>query len=145
MAVYDYQLAEAVKNRLNAASWSPLSFTAERAYCPHRELPNLTDLRVVVVSASQESDTDTRAAVEVTTEIDVAIQKRVDPTDLGECDALAKLAQDIALFFLGDSWAQSLGATCVEVTREPIYDPIHLTEKRVFTAVVRLTFLHHET
>jgi hypothetical protein len=82
-----------------------------------------------------------RAQTEHETQIDVAVQQRVDPSDVEECDTLDALCEEISDWFdrrvVGDGLA-----ICKQVERKPIYDPEHMTKKRVFTGVITLTFSH---
>ena len=134
------EIADLVVHELNLGAFSQ-EFTARRAYRPVFELSELKELQVTVVPKSTTREIISRQQSEHETEIDVAVQKRVDPDDLEECDALDLLCEEIADWF-GGRILDGVLAICKQVERKPIYDPEHLQQKRVFTGVITLTFTH---
>ena len=132
-------IADAVVEALNGASLSQ-PFTAERHYQPAFDLPEMADLRVSVVPKSVEVLSSSRNQNQHDYAIDVGVQKRV--ADDAEADLLMKLAEEVAdLFRLGRVQVDGVGSVpLLTVATDPVFAPEHLTEKRVFTSVVTLTF-----
>jgi len=146
MAAVVLDIADAVVTALNAASLSQ-SFTAERAYVPIHELQDLADLKVSVVAASLSGTMLDRALLYLFDYvIDIGIQKTIGLGGMTDAeintaaDPLTILVQEILDLFRGTPLTAYPQARCVAVENRPIYVPLHIDEKRVFTSVVSLTF-----
>jgi hypothetical protein len=132
------QIADAVVAELNGTTFSqPL--TAERHYQPVFELAEMTELRVSVVPRSVVSKGLDRSRDSFDYQIDVAVQRKVEPTQ-GNLDALMELVEEIADHFRTQPLAGFPQARCTEVANEPVYAMEHLDEFRQFTSVLTLTF-----
>lgn len=138
-------IADAVVAALNGASLSQ-SFTAERSYVPVHELRDLSDLKVSVVMAGVAGtllDRSGRQDYENT--IDVGVQKSIGSGAMttadirAACDPLMTFCQEIADLFLSAPIGVA-GVSCTAADFRPIYAPMHIDEKRVFTSVITLTF-----
>ncbi len=132
------QIADAVVAELNAAAFS-LGFTAERHYLPKFELSELTTLRVSVVPREIASTSLDRNRDSFDYLIDVAVQKKVDPS-VENLDALMALVEEIADHFRSEPLVGLPQARCTEVKNAPVYALEHLDEFRQFTSVLTLTF-----
>ena len=132
-------IADAVVESLNSASFSQ-TLTAERYYQPVFDLPEMSDLHVSVVSKGVEVLASSRNQNQHDYAIDVGVQQKV--ADDIEADALMTLAEEIADHFrLGRVQVDGVGSVPVlKVTTEPVFAPEHLTEKRLFTSIITLTF-----
>ena len=132
-------IADAVVESLNGASFSQ-SLTAERHYQPVFDLPEMVDLHVSVVPKSIEVLASSRNQNQHDYAIDVGVQQKV--ADDTEADALMTLAEEIADHFrLGRVQVTGVGSVPVlKVATEPVFAPEHLTEKRLFTSIITLTF-----
>ena len=129
-------IADAVVTALNGHSFSQ-PFTAARAYLPVYDLKDMADLHVTVVPKGMEMSTAGRGLAQSDVQIDIAVQKRVDPEDNAEIDTLMGLVQEVAEFIratgrFGD-------ASWVKTDNSPIYSPEHLGELRQFTSVLTVT------
>jgi hypothetical protein len=129
-------IADAVVAALNGHSFSQ-PFTAHRAYLPIYDLKDMADLHVTVVPKGVEMTTAGRGLAQSDVQIDVAVQKRADPANNAEIDALMGLVQEIAEFIrttgrFGD-------AAWVKTENSPIYSQEHLGELRQFTSVLTVT------
>lgn len=130
-------IADAIVAQLNATGFSqPL--TAERHYLPRFELPEMTTLRVSVVPRSVVSKAFDRNRHAFDYRIDVAVQKRINPTE--NLDAFMALVEEIADHFRTRLLAGFPQARCVEVENSPIYAPEHLEQFHQFTSVLTLTY-----
>lgn len=132
-------IADAVVAALNAAEFA-LPFTAERRYRPVFGLAELETLRVSVVPASVEDDTATRGCTQEDPQIDVGVQQKVADTENETLDPLEDLAEAIADHFRQQRLPGHPTAICTKASRNPLYVPEHLDTKKVFLAIVRLTF-----
>lgn len=131
-------IADAVTAELNATSFSkPL--TAVRHYEPTFELSAMSTLRVSVVPRSQTSKTLDRNRDSFDFEIDVAVQKKTDPT-LANLDELMELVEEIADHLRLNPLSTLPDVRCMEVANAPVYALEHLQEFRQFTSVITLTY-----
>jgi len=138
------QIAQAVTDALNAGVAEDafaMSFNAERAYLPVYELPDMADLKVTVVPKRRTIAGGTRGASQQDVAVDIAVQKRVNPADLEESDALVALIESIGNYLrfkrldLGDVTASWLLAE-----HEPVYAPEHMEQMNQFTSVLTVTY-----
>jgi hypothetical protein len=137
-------VAKALTTALLAAG-----FPAERRYLPRRKLEDYNQPRVTVVARGDELDlTDgTRGLRLRTYTIDVAYQQRLTQTEPAAEEAELDLHEtqvDRLLSALDpENLADLSGAKIVGVTRyageEAPYSMKHLTEMRLYTAVVKVT------
>jgi len=131
-------IADAVTAELNATSFSkPL--TAVRHYEPTFELSAMSTLRVSVVPRSLTSKTLDRNRDSFDFEIDVAVQKKTDPT-LANLDELMELVEEIADHLRLNPLSTLPDVRCMEVANAPVYALEHLQEFRQFTSVITLTY-----
>lgn len=146
MAAVILSIADAVTAALNGASMS-LPFTAERMYVPIHEMRDLAGLKVSVVPTALEGrliDRSGRNLYDYT--IHVGIQQSIGQGAMtyaqinAACDPLMQLCEEIADLFDGKAIASTPAARCVDVKNEPIYSPLHIDEKRVFTSLITLVF-----
>jgi len=132
-------IADAVVASLNAGSFGQ-AFTAARHYQPVFDLPEMVDLHVSVVPKGVEVLASSRNQNQHDYAIDIGVQQKV--ADDTEADALMTLAEEIADHFrLGRVQVVGVGSVPVlKVATEPVFAPEHLTEKRLFTSIITLTF-----
>lgn len=138
-------IADAVVAELNAAQVDPgpgfgQTFMATRSYRPVFELADLKTLRVTVVPKGIEIVNITRTANQNDVSVDVAVQKKVNPADAAEMDALMTLVEKLSDFFRLRRLAALPTALWTKTENVPIYSPEHLETKQVFTSVLTLTF-----
>ncbi len=133
------QIANAVKNELNAQSFSQ-TFTAECEYLPVFELAEMKTLHVTVVPKSATYEIETRGLRRGEFAVDIAVQKKADRTNLAEIGGLMYLVQEIADVFVSRRLSQLPEAVWVRTENDPIYSPEHLDKFHQFTSVLTLTF-----
>ncbi len=131
-------IADAVTDELNGSTFSQ-SFVAARQYDPTFELSTMSAVRVSVVPRSMTSRTLDRGRDSFDYEIDVAIQKKTEPT-VTNLDGLMELVEQIADHLRHRTLESLPGVRCVEVTNAPIYASDHLQQFRQFTSVLTLTY-----
>lgn len=132
-------ITDAVVASLNGGSFSQ-SFTAARHYQPVFDLPEMATLHVSVVPKAIDVLASTRNQNQHDYAIDIGVQQKV--ADDAETDALMALAEEISDHFrLGRVQVTGVGSVpMLKVATEPVFAPEHLTEKRLFTSIVTLTF-----
>ena len=132
-------IAAAVVSELNAGTFSQ-AFTSVRAYLPIYDLKDMTTLRVSVVPKAIIDGDASRGSSDERYQIDVAVQKKVDPADLSAVDALITLAEEIRTFFERRFLTALPTVHCVERANDPIYSSEHMNQYRQFTSLITLTF-----
>lgn len=132
-------VAEAVKDALNAGDWSE-EFTAQRHYQPLFDLAEMKDLHVSVVPAGLTTTTLGRGKAQFDCRIDVAVQKKLKSADLSELDPLMALVEEIAESFRAKRLEGLPDAVWVRLANSPVFAQEHLGELRQFTSVLALTF-----
>jgi glycyl-tRNA synthetase beta subunit len=133
-------IAAAVTAGLNAGSEAKSfakQFVAERTYLPDFELPDLKDLRVVVVAAARRRQRITRAHVEWETDIEVGCIQRTDGS-LEQNDELMRLPEQVAGYF--DDHPLEIRAEFLRSAMDPIYGSDELEKDGVLICVVTLTW-----
>ncbi len=132
-------IAEAVKEELNGGEFSQ-TFTPERHYQPVFELKDMKNLHVTVVPKDIELQLATRNTSQHDCRVDVAIQKKLETTDLSEIDELMGLVDEVIAFLSRRKLASVPGALWIKTVNEPIYAHEHLEQFRQFTSIVTLTY-----
>jgi len=132
-------IADAVVEELKREGFS-LPFTAERAYLPRFDLPEMTSLRVTVVPRGLTISAGTRSRDQHEYRIDVGVQQKLEQEDSAELDPLMDLVEEIADHFRGLVLETEPEAACVGVENGPVYAQEHMREGRLFTSILTLTF-----
>lgn len=131
-------VADSVKDELNATAFSQ-TFVAVRYYEPTYDLHAMPDLHVSVVPRAVSSNSLDRGRDSFEYEIDIAVQKKTEPT-LPNLDALMELVEEIGDHLRLTGLANYPAAHCVQVSHQPIYSSEHLHEFRIFTSVLSATY-----
>jgi len=132
-------VADAVVASLNGAAFSQ-PVTAERKYLPAVDLAELATLHVTVVPRAVSITTATRDSSYFDCTIDVGVQKKVNPDDLAELDALVNLAQEIVDHLRMRQLDAMPYAAWLSIANDPVFAPEHLDQERAFTSVVSVTY-----
>lgn len=144
------QIAEAVKDALNAASVAGAfseTFTARRLYLTLDDLPEVVGagVNVIVAAASSERAALTRARGQKDVTVHVGIFRKLPAgvavnteAAAAQLDPMADFAEAVADFF-GPGFAAG-DAQWVRTSTDPIYDPDRLHDLRVFASLVAVTF-----
>lgn len=132
-------LATAVVAKLNAGSYTR-PFTARRAYQPVHELEDLATLQVTVVPRALEPSLAARGTRTRDVTVEIGVQQQVDPASLPAVDALVTLVEELVDDLEGQRLPDYPNAAFVSLTSEPIAAAEHLREKRVFTALIAVTY-----
>lgn len=121
------------------------SYPARRSWRPVLSLEeHLNELVVSVVVIAAEYDLATRAENEETYTIDVVLQKKVDPNNVEEIDALLGQAEDLEQLYAEDGPLRDktlAGADWSGLDRTTYLNREHLAEYNLATATLRLTYI----
>ena len=132
-------IAEAVKDELNGGTFSQ-TFTAERHYQPVFELKDMKTLHVTVVPKDIEMQLATRNSSQHDCRIDVAVQKKLEISDLAEIDEMMGLVEEVITFLSRRKLASVPNALWIKTANEPIYATEHMEQFRQFTSILTLTY-----
>lgn len=134
-------LAEAVKDVLAAHVFTP-AIVPTREYQPFFELPAATVPKVSVYCQADDSTGKVdRSRWSHTLTIDVAVQQKLDTDANSEKDALVALADDICEWL--KAHPPSRPEKLLTATVQPLWQNELLRQNKLFTSVVRLTFVSH--
>ncbi|HON68986.1 MAG TPA: hypothetical protein PLV57_20550 [Phycisphaerae bacterium] len=133
------QIADAVVTSLNGGSFSQ-SFTAQRRYQPSFALAEMETLRVTVVPKSVSITNATRDSGFFDCAIDIGVQKKVNPEDQAEADALLGLVDELMTHLRGRRLDDAPEAAWLSLTHDPIFAAEHLDSKHVLTSVLTVTY-----
>ena len=133
-------LADAVTSQLNQ---SEIITDAKRQVLPIHDLSQLRELTVSVVPRGVQVQSITRKLSQYDCEVDIGVQQKLTvPQD--EIDPVVKdlsgLVQQIADYLQRQPLTDMPYAIWIKVENQPIYDPDHLANQRVFTSVLTLTY-----
>lgn len=132
-------IADAVVASLNAGTFNQ-TFTAERLYQPTFDLSEMNTLHVSVVPRSRNSQMAARDSTFEECAIDIGIQKKVDPDDPDQIDALMDLVEEISDHLKMRRLATTPAAAWLSIENEPVLAREHLEQMRQFTSVLTVTY-----
>ncbi|HXH23885.1 MAG TPA: hypothetical protein VNI78_01475, partial [Vicinamibacterales bacterium] len=132
-------IADAIVASLNAGSFAP-EFEAERKYQPVFELQDMQTLHVSVVPKSLAITTAARDSGFFDVAIDIGVQKKVNPDQPDELDALMNLVEQIADHLRMKRLDEAPNAAWLSIANEPVFAPEHLEQWRQFTSVLTVTY-----
>jgi len=136
-------VAAAVVDELEEGTFA-IPFALARGYVPHYDLKEMDGVRVTVVPREDVLTNLDRARMSNAIAIDVAVQRKVSSVDPSALDPLMSLVQQISDFLSRRTLTSRPDASWTRTENKAIYAPEHLTEKRLFTAVITLTYTLHQ-
>jgi hypothetical protein len=145
MAAVIIELANGLVDDLRNADLT-LGFDVARAYVPIQTIAELERVRVTVMPSALAIRPITRNSDDHDYTIDIGVQRFVNSTLIENLDPYMRLTEEIIdryrgqRFEFGGVYDNDHSGLCVEIEVEPLYDPKHLDEHRVFTSVAKLTF-----
>ena len=132
-------IADAIVTELVANTFSePLVVT--RRVLPEFELADLKALTVTVVPKSVAIDNITRSSSSFDIAIDIGIQQKIGKSTDTEVTRLSGIVSEIITFLNRRKLPDVETAIFVSIANEPVYAPEHLSEKRLFTSIVTVTY-----
>ena len=133
-------LADAVTSQVNQ---SGIVTHAKRQVLPIHDLSQLRALTVSVVPRGVQVQSITRKLSQYDCQVDIGIQQKLTVPQ-NEIDPVVKdlsgLVQQIADYLQRQPLTDMPYAIWIKVENQPIYDPDHLANQRVFTSVLTLTY-----
>ena len=142
MASVAASIAAAVLAELAGQTFS-LPVVCQRKYAPNWDLKDIDGIQVTVVPKGNEITTATRNELSNQISVDVGIQRKVNASTPAEIDPLMDLVQELADFLTRRPLAAYANASWLRIANTPIYAPDHLTDKRLFTSVLTVTYVVH--
>ena len=132
-------IADAIVAELDGNTFSePLVVT--RRVLPEFELAELKALTVTVVPKSVEIHNITRQSSSFNVAVDIGIQQKISKDTDVDVQRLSGVVSEIVLFLNRRKLTNVSGAIFVSISNEPVYAPEHLSEKRLFTSILTLTY-----
>lgn len=133
-------LADAIAASINAQTFTP-AVTAERSHLPIFDLGKVGEaIKVSVVPRSLTVANASRSLNFFDASIDVGVQKRVDPEDPAQIDALLDLVEQIGDHLRLKRLDTLPEAQWLTSEHEPVLAAEHLERLSVFTSVLTLTY-----
>lgn len=132
-------IAQAAVASLNVATFSQ-PVLAVRAWLPVYDLGEMEALRVTVVPISRTVAIEHRGARRIDHRVEVAVQRRVDPTDLTAVDALVALCGEIADHLSDTALPGLTDVRWIKTEHTLLASPEHLNELRQFTGLLAVTW-----
>lgn len=133
-------LADAIAASINAQTFTP-PVTAERSHLPIFDLGQVGDaIKVSVVPRSLTVESAARTLNFFDMSIDAGVQKRVDPNDPAEIDALLDLVEQIGDHLRLKRLGTMPEAQWLSSEHDPVLAAEHLERLSVFTSVLTLTY-----
>ena len=133
-------LADAVTSQVNQSGIVP---HAKRQVLPIHDLSQLRELTISVVPRGVQVQSITRKLSQYDCQVDIGIQQKLTVPQ-NEIDPVVKdlsgLVQQITDYLQRQPLTDMPYAIWIKVENEPIYDPDHLANQRVFTSVLTLTY-----
>lgn len=132
-------IADAMVAELAANTFSePLVVT--RRVLPEYEIADLKSLTVTVVPKAVGINNVTRQSSSFEVAIDVGIQQKIGKDTDAEVVRLSGVITELVSFLNRRKLADVPAAVFVSIANEPVYAPEHLSEKRLFTSILTLTY-----
>lgn len=132
-------LADAIVSSLAGGTFS-LPFEVQRGYRPVVELPALGTVKVTVIPKSLAISAASRADGFYDCAVDVGVQRKVNPDEPAELDALMRLVEEIGDHLRFRRLEDLSVAAWLSLENEPVFAPDHLEQHRQFTSVMTVTY-----
>ena len=149
------QIAQAVVAELNGAPAGTFDAAlwpaggAVRSRDPLYDLTQLASTRVTVIATAVDETQATRASVRVETTVDIAVQRKIAAAPntaeaLAEGDALDEMVEAILAYLRRRKLSAMPVVAWQSSSNSPVYLPDLLREKRVYTSIVSVVYVHGE-
>ena len=107
---------------------------------PEYEIAELKALTVTVVPKSVQIDNITRSSSSFNVAIDIGIQQKISKNTDSEVTRLSEIVSEIVAFLNRRKLTNISAAIFLSIANEPVYAPEHLSEKRLFTSILTITY-----
>jgi len=132
-------IADAIVTELAGSSFSE-ALTVTRRVLPEYELSELKNLTVTVVPKSVAITNVTRESSSYEVAVDIGIQQKIGKDTDAEVSRLSGVVSEVASFLNRRKLTAFPAAQFMRIANEPVYAPEHLSEKRLFTSIITLTY-----
>ena len=132
-------IADAIVAELQSGSFSE-SVTVVRRVLPEYQLSELKALTVTVVPKSVQITNITRESSSYEVAVDIGIQQKISKDTDAEVTRLSGIVTEVVNFLNRRTLAALPQVQFKSVANEPVYAPEHLSENRLFTSIVTLTY-----
>ena len=139
-------IADAIVTELSNGSFSePL--VVSRRVLPAFEIAELKVLTVTVVPKSVGIANITRQSSSFDVAVDIGIQQKIGKDTDAEVTRLSGIVTEIVTILNRKPLTAVPAARFISISNEPVYAPEHLSEKRLFTSILTLTYkvIHGES
>lgn len=142
MASVASAIAAAVLTELAGQTFS-VPVVCQRKYAPSWDLKDIDGIQVTVVPKGNDIAVASRGQLASQVSVDVAIQRKVHASTPAEIDPLMDLVQEVSDFLTRLPLSDYPDASWLRIANTPIYAPDHLTDKRLYTSVLTVTYVVH--
>ncbi|MDH4201406.1 MAG: hypothetical protein OEV87_00740 [Phycisphaerae bacterium] len=132
-------VADAVVAEMAAHTFSE-PFSVTRRVLPEYEIAELKALTVTVVPKSVGINNITRDSSSFTVAVDIGIQQKIGKDTDTDVTRLSGVVSEVVTFMNRRKLSGFPAAVFVSIANEPVYAPEHLSEKRLFTSILTLTY-----
>ena len=132
-------IADAIVTELGGNTFSE-SLVVTRRVLPEFEIADLKALTVTVVPKSVEINNITRSSSSFEVAVDIGIQQKISKDTDAEVARLSGVVSEIVTFLNRRKLTTMATVIFVSIANEPVYAPEHLSEKRLFTSIITLTY-----
>ena len=132
-------IADAIVTELANHTFSE-SLIVTRRVLPKHELAELKALTVTVVPKSVAIANMTRQSSSFDIAIDVGIQQKIGKDTDAEVTRLSGIVTEIVAFLNRKQLSAVPAAQFKSIVNEPVYAPEHLSEKRLFTSILTVSY-----
>jgi len=132
-------IAEAVVTELNGESFS-IPFTAQRSYLPVYDLREMSELKVTVIPRSVTSTLASREASDELYAVMIGMQKKLEPEELDDVDALVTLMEELGVFLTRRTLSEMPDAQWISNEIDPLFVGELMDKLRQFTSVLTATY-----
>ncbi len=132
-------IADAIVTELQNASFSE-ALTLSRRVLPEFELAELKDLTVTVVPKAVQITNITRQSSSFDVAVDIGIQQKIGKDTDAEVLRLSGVVTELVSYLNRRPLTGLPAAQFKSIANEPVYVPEHLSQNRLFTSVLTLTY-----
>lgn len=132
-------IADAVVTELNAQTFS-IAFTAQRSYVPVYDLREMSELKVTVIPRSVATNLASREASNDLYAVMIGVQKKLEPEELDDVDALVTLVEEISAFLTRRTLSEMPDVQWIGSEIDPLFVGELMDKLRQFTSVLTATY-----
>ena len=135
-----FDLAESVKTHLEAGSFSvPADYLVE---VPQVDISDYEKCRVVILPGTDDIENADRSGSSDDLTIDIAIQKKLENTDIGQIKTLAGYVQELRAALERVNFTDSENVTWLQqsILIDPVFNFAHARENLLFSSSISIVY-----